>query len=158
LIRKLESNEKLLGVGAVSRFIFIFIFVDSFSIFFLIPEKPREIYIPPPPPETEDDIFLSTGIMQKGINFDKYDDIPVECTGNNAPKRGASTFEEMGLSEILLKNVRRAKYDRPTPIQKWAIPIILSGRDVMGCAQTGSGKTAAFLLPTITGMLRDNLV
>lgn len=53
------------------------------------------------------------------------------------------SFDEAQLSETLRENVRKAKYEKPTPIQKWAIPTILDGRDLMGCAQTGSGKTVS---------------
>lgn len=51
------------------------------------------------------------------------------------------SFEEADIDEAFKQNVRKAHYDKPTPIQKWAIPVIASGRDLMGCAQTGSGKT-----------------
>lgn len=51
------------------------------------------------------------------------------------------SFDEADIDDIFKENVRKAKYEKPTPVQKWAIPVILSGRDVMGCAQTGSGKT-----------------
>jgi len=46
-------------------------------------------------------------------------------------------------SPVIKENVSKSKYDKPTPIQKWAIPVITSGRDLMGCAQTGSGKTVS---------------
>lgn len=59
------------------------------------------------------------------------------------------TFEQLGLSPEILKAVDDAGYSVPTPIQKDAIPIILQGRDVLGCAQTGTGKTASFTLPMI---------
>ncbi|MBO1081092.1 DEAD/DEAH box helicase [Roseomonas sp. 573] len=56
-------------------------------------------------------------------------------------------FEDLGLSELLLKGVEDVGYRHPTPIQEQAIPIVLMGRDVLGCAQTGTGKTASFVLP-----------
>lgn len=58
-------------------------------------------------------------------------------------------FEDLRLIEPLLRAVRSARYDRPTPIQAEAIPNILAKRDVLGCAQTGTGKTAAFALPML---------
>jgi ATP-dependent RNA helicase RhlE len=59
------------------------------------------------------------------------------------------SFNELGLSEPLLKAVRDQGYDTPSPIQAQAIPAVLSGRDVMAAAQTGTGKTAGFTLPLL---------
>jgi superfamily II DNA/RNA helicase len=58
-------------------------------------------------------------------------------------------FEELGLSEKVLNAVQASGYDTPTPIQEQAIPYALQGRDVLGIAQTGTGKTAAFTLPML---------
>jgi ATP-dependent RNA helicase RhlE len=63
------------------------------------------------------------------------------------------TFDPLGLSKKLLAAVRDAGYTHPTPIQEQAIPLILKGRDVMGLAQTGTGKTAAFTLPVVDRLL-----
>src|SRR4051812_32265741 len=65
-----------------------------------------------------------------------------------------TTFDELGLAQEVLSAVRDAGYQHPTPIQAEAIPLVLKGRDVMGLAQTGTGKTAAFTLP-IVNMLLD---
>ncbi len=59
------------------------------------------------------------------------------------------TFKELGLNERILLALRDKGYVAPTPIQEKTIPLILRGRDVIGCAQTGTGKTAAFALPII---------
>ena len=59
------------------------------------------------------------------------------------------TFQNLGLSEETLKAVEDSGYTEPTPIQEQAIPVVLMGRDVLGCAQTGTGKTAGFTLPMI---------
>ncbi|MCB9867249.1 MAG: DEAD/DEAH box helicase [Phycisphaerales bacterium] len=58
-------------------------------------------------------------------------------------------FADLRLIEPILRAVRTAGYDQPTPIQRQAIPHVLAGRDVLGCAQTGTGKTAAFALPIL---------
>jgi ATP-dependent RNA helicase RhlE len=59
------------------------------------------------------------------------------------------TFQELGLSESLLHALQDEGYTNPTPIQEQAIPVVLQGKDIFGCAQTGTGKTAAFAMPII---------
>lgn len=61
-------------------------------------------------------------------------------------------FDDVQMTEIISNNIALARYDKPTPVQKYAIPIIMSRRDLMACAQTGSGKTAAFLVPILNQM------
>src|SRR5688572_30412448 len=61
-------------------------------------------------------------------------------------------FDELNLIESLLRAVRAEGYTEPTPIQQQAIPHVLAGRDLLGCAQTGTGKTAAFALPILQNL------
>jgi ATP-dependent RNA helicase RhlE len=65
----------------------------------------------------------------------------------------AAGFAALGLSDPVLRAVQDAGYETPTPIQAQAIPLILQGRDIMGLAQTGTGKTAAFTLPLVDRLL-----
>src|ERR1700742_4027896 len=67
----------------------------------------------------------------------------------NEPQEPVTTFTDLGLHEDILKAIAEAGYVTPTPIQEKAIPYVLMGRDVLGCAQTGTGKTAGFTLPMI---------
>src|SRR6202042_1056669 len=60
------------------------------------------------------------------------------------------SFSALGLSETILQGVKAMGYSEPTPIQLRAIPLVLAGRDVIGSAQTGTGKTAAFALPILS--------
>jgi ATP-dependent RNA helicase DeaD len=66
-----------------------------------------------------------------------------------------NTFEKLDLPEILRASIRKLNFTQPTPIQAATIPLILSGRDIVGSAQTGSGKTAAFLVPLLARMISD---
>jgi len=66
-----------------------------------------------------------------------------------------SAFAALGLSEPLLKALAHEGYTTPTPIQTKAMPHVLAGRDLFGCAQTGTGKTAAFALPLIERLMND---
>ena len=62
---------------------------------------------------------------------------------------GVPDFTQLGLSQVILRAVQEQGYTHPTPIQSQAIPHVLAGKDVMGAAQTGTGKTAAFVLPIL---------
>lgn len=64
------------------------------------------------------------------------------------------SFEQLGLDSRILKAVKHSGFDQPTDIQAKAIPPALAGRDLMACAQTGTGKTAAFVLPTLQRLLK----
>ncbi|KAJ9140961.1 hypothetical protein P3X46_031550 [Hevea brasiliensis] len=103
---------------------------------------------------TEDDGSNINTKENSAINFDAYEDIPVEVTGSHIPPP-VNTFTEIDLGQGLNDNIQRCKYVKPTPVQKHAIPIAVAGRDLMACAQTGSGKTAAFCFPIICGVLRN---
>jgi len=91
-----------------------------------------------------------------GIDFDNYDNIPVQITGADIQDIvPIERFSGAKLTESLFDNLRRCGYERPTPVQKNSIPIVISGRDLMACAQTGSGKTCAFMVPCLESLLRS---
>jgi superfamily II DNA/RNA helicase len=69
---------------------------------------------------------------------------------SNSPAADIMPFAELGLSPDVLRAIADVGYTTPTPIQAQAIPVVLTGRDVLGCAQTGTGKTASFTLPMLT--------
>jgi ATP-dependent RNA helicase DDX3X len=59
-------------------------------------------------------------------------------------------FEDAAIHPIILENIKLCQYPHPTPIQAYCIPAVLSGHDIVACAQTGSGKTAAYLIPVLS--------
>lgn len=86
-----------------------------------------------------------------GLNFDDYDKIPVDLVGESKPSP-IKNFQSAKLNSLLSFIIRLIGYTKLTPIQKYAIPILQRKRDMMGCAQTGSGKTACYLLPILSHM------
>eukprot|EP01084_Bolivina_argentea_P029557 54883_1 len=64
-------------------------------------------------------------------------------------RKSVGTFQKMGLIPPLLRGIKNMRYMNPTPIQRKCIPIILDGHDIVAMARTGSGKSAAFLIPII---------
>ncbi|KAK0404588.1 hypothetical protein QR680_017526 [Steinernema hermaphroditum] len=105
----------------------------------------------PPDATLESELFSG---MNSGINFDKYEEIPVEATGEDIPPP-INLFADLSLHPWIEDNIKKSGYERPTPVQKYSIPTLNMRRDLMSCAQTGSGKTAAFLVPLINRILQD---
>ena len=100
-----------------------------------------------------------------GINLAKQDEAEVqvrdfdmagqegELTPENTKR---NTWAEMDLNDTLMSNINRLKWTSPTPVQKYAISILGEhGRDILGCAQTGSGKTGAMLIPVINYLMNQ---
>ncbi|CAB3227329.1 unnamed protein product [Arctia plantaginis] len=69
------------------------------------------------------------------------------------PPRPVSSFAHLGFDEQLMRAIRRSEYTQPTPVQAAGVPAALSGRDIIGIARTGSGKTAAFLWPLLVHIM-----
>ena len=106
----------------------------------------------PANPRVERELFGTADDPSKqhtGINFEKYDDIPVEASGHDVPEP-VLQFTTPPLDEHLCRNIELSRYKIPTPVQKYSIPIVTGGRDLMACAQTGSGKTGGFLFPILS--------
>ena len=108
-------------------------------------------------PRTEKELFGDVGDVTKqqtGINFDAYADIPVEATGDNVPEP-VTEFTNPPIDPHLIENIMLAHYKTPTPVQKYSVPIVAGGRDLMACAQTGSGKTGGFLFPILSASFKE---
>lgn len=109
-----------------------------------------------PPPFKPEEINLEEEAQlrcEKGINFDRYDKIQVDIRG--ADIKPIESFSEKITSDLLLQNIAKSGYVKMTPVQKYTIPAMIGGYDIVACAQTGSGKTAAFLLPIIQTILKE---
>lgn len=90
--------------------------------------------------ESDDDVFIASTLTAANRKASAI-------KGNSVKKGGG--FQAMGLDANLLKAISRKGFSVPTPIQRRTVPLILNGQDVVGMARTGSGKTAAFVLPMI---------
>ncbi|MGO1231519.1 DEAD/DEAH box helicase, partial [Glutamicibacter arilaitensis] len=75
--------------------------------------------------------------------------MPVNTDDNQTPEEPTVLFSELGLDARVLASLADLGYEKPSPIQAATIPLLLEGRDVVGLAQTGTGKTAAFALPAL---------
>ncbi|KAK5938612.1 hypothetical protein PMZ80_008802 [Knufia obscura] len=103
-------------------------------------------------PELEKELFGSELRAKKGINFDELLSIKTVAEATERPNPVRS-FDDAGLHPIIRENIRMSGYDVPTPVQAYTIPSVLKGRDVIAVAQTGSGKTAAYLAPTLSKLM-----
>jgi superfamily II DNA/RNA helicase len=98
-----------------------------------------------PVPEQPDDVALAVQAMDTDD-----DEASARAESHESePEAEANGFADLGLSEEIQRALLEKGYRQPTPIQAQAIPTVLMGRDVLGCAQTGTGKTASFVLPLL---------
>lgn len=111
------------------------------------------LFIYEPDYKAIDDENLYEDTVSKGIDFDKYFDVPVNVTGVDAPK-GIKAFDDIELDKQLRENIEKCKWNKPTPIQTQSLPILAAKRDLMACAQTGSGKTGGFAIPIINELVK----
>ncbi|OCL06887.1 ATP-dependent RNA helicase DBP9 [Glonium stellatum] len=88
--------------------------------------------------------------MKRKLN---EDDVPEEVTSTTISKPG-SAFDSFGLDARILRGIQKEKFSKPTPVQSRAIPLALEGKDILARSKTGSGKTAAYLIPIIQSTLR----
>jgi ATP-dependent RNA helicase DDX42 len=90
------------------------------------------------------------------LNLQQVDDLRktlgIKVSGPSPPNP-VTSFAHFGFDDSLMKAIRKHEYTQPTPIQTQAIPVALSGRDAIGIAKTGSGKTAAFIWPMLVHIM-----
>ncbi|KAF2452436.1 DEAD/DEAH box RNA helicase [Lineolata rhizophorae] len=99
----------------------------------------------------EDELFRSMFINRIGNKMDAYEyRVNIQGPQDVAPVR---RFIDAGLHPVMLENVHNCGYDVPTPVQAYCIPAVLLGHDVVATAQTGSGKTAAYLIPILSRLM-----
>lgn len=106
--------------------------------------------------EANEDEELYNDNHNTGIDFDKYFEIPTKVTGLN-PEPKIKSFDQAELPEQVMKNIKLCGWSKPTPIQQECIPNILKSRDMMACAQTGSGKTGGYAIPIISHLIKEGV-
>lgn len=105
----------------------------------------------PANPDLEQKLFYSEKLVKAGALIKAYEfEVTLEGPIHIHPVRD---FDDAGLHPLMRENVRLCRYETPTPIQAYCIPSILLGHDIVACAQTGSGKTAAYLIPILSKLM-----
>ena len=97
--------------------------------------------------EIEDNVVKIADTDEESDNGDNAADTAEEKAAEEKPENG---FETLGLPDKVVEAVKRVGFEQPSPIQAQTIPLLMEGRDVVGLAQTGTGKTAAFALPVLS--------
>ncbi|XP_029638136.1 ATP-dependent RNA helicase DDX42 isoform X1 [Octopus sinensis] len=131
----------------------------------IIPEKMKSIDPLPPVDHTEitymdfEKNFYEEHEEIIKLSDEQLDELQqklgIKVTGL-CPPRPVSSFAHFGFDEGLMNIIRKSEYTQPTPIQAQGVPVALSGRDIIGIAKTGSGKTAAFIWPMLIHLMDQN--
>ncbi|PGH12646.1 hypothetical protein AJ79_04144 [Helicocarpus griseus UAMH5409] len=102
--------------------------------------------------ELENMLFHSEHINRMGDHFERLREIKVTAETTHQPDP-VKSFDDAGLHPVMRENIKLCRYNVPTPIQAYSIPAVLTGNDLIAVAQTGSGKTAAFLIPVLSKLM-----
>ncbi|KAL4918629.1 P-loop containing nucleoside triphosphate hydrolase protein [Aspergillus aurantiobrunneus] len=103
-------------------------------------------------PHLEEQLFRSEFINRAGLKIGNLQNIEVIAESHERPNP-IKSFDDAGLHPIMRQNINLCGYEFPTPIQAYAIPAVLTAHDLIAIAQTGSGKTAAFLIPVLSQLM-----
>ncbi|PYI02514.1 DEAD/DEAH box RNA helicase [Aspergillus sclerotiicarbonarius CBS 121057] len=106
----------------------------------------------PENPALEEQLYRGEYINRTGLKIGNLQNIEVIAESRERPSP-VKSFDEAGLHPIIRENIRLCRYEVPTPIQAYTIPAILTGHDLIAISQTGSGKTAAFLIPVLSQLM-----
>ncbi|KAL2867035.1 DEAD/DEAH box helicase [Aspergillus lucknowensis] len=106
----------------------------------------------PENPKLEEMLFRNEYINRTGLKIGNLQNIEVIAESHERPSP-IKSFDDAGLHPIMRQNIRLCGYEFPTPIQAYSIPAVLTGHDLIAIAQTGSGKTAAFLIPVLSQLM-----
>ncbi|KAL4873589.1 hypothetical protein BDV12DRAFT_160318 [Aspergillus spectabilis] len=102
--------------------------------------------------QLEEQLFRSEYINRTGLKIGNLRNVEVIAESRERPSP-IKNFDDAGLHPVIRQNIRLCGYEFPTPIQAYAIPAVLTGHDLIAIAQTGSGKTAAFLIPVLSQLM-----
>lgn len=102
-------------------------------------------------PSAPEPVAETEGAPENDQKQDEGEETPAETDAEGASKPLPQSFKELGVIEQLCEACANMGFKAPTPVQAEAIPLALQGRDLIGLAETGSGKTAAFALPILQG-------
>ncbi|KAL4906806.1 hypothetical protein BDW74DRAFT_166944 [Aspergillus multicolor] len=106
----------------------------------------------PENPRLEEQLFRNEFINRTGLKISNLRNIEVVAESHERPSP-IKSFDDAGLHPVMRQNIRLCGYEMPTPIQAYAIPAVLTSHDLIAIAQTGSGKTAAFLIPVLSQLM-----
>jgi ATP-dependent RNA helicase DDX47/RRP3 len=108
----------------------------------------------PPPPNVDPESNSSEDEgEEEEDNDEEVDESQIASNGATSGETGKKTFADLGVIESLCEACTNLGFKHPTPIQEEAIPLALQGRDIIGLAETGSGKTASFVLPILQALV-----
>ncbi|KAJ3147560.1 DEAD-box ATP-dependent RNA helicase [Geranomyces michiganensis] len=116
-------------------------------------ERDPEYQIEPRDPKTEAALFGKLDPVDLAARMESLSKVSVSVMGTSIPKQ-LTSFDDANIFWLIRENLKLCHYNAPTPVQRACIPIVAAGRDIMASAQTGSGKTAAFVIPILNVILQ----